>query len=147
MAQRGPREARGLTDVGSRHRRASYAPEVGSSRVRAHRECQLGSMGVRARFPLWGMDTARLAREFVIDGFRAVVVCVDPRLLDAAFVGREFDHELLDDLPSSVDACGENGEFHTFVYDAPIFTQPVKCSRGEVVERHGFVFCDLLHSG
>jgi len=112
--------------------------------IRSYRESRLATIGRRARFPVWGLDTAELARRFVALGFRAVLVCVDPRARDPSFAGREFDERLLSDLPPGVDPCGENGEFHTFVYDGPIFGRPISCERGEVVERDGFVFCDLL---
>jgi uncharacterized protein (TIGR00290 family) len=112
--------------------------------IREYRESRLVGTGRRALFPLWGLDTAELARQFIAEGFRAVLVCVDPRALDCSFAEREFDESLLEDLPPAVDPCGENGEFHTFVYDGPIFSEPVACRRGEVVERDGFVFCDLL---
>ena len=115
--------------------------------IREYRESRLAPTGLRAHFPVWGLDTAELARRFVRLGFRAILVCVDPRALDAGFAGREFDEELLGALPDGVDSCGENGEFHTFVYDGPIFAAPVGCERGEVVEREGFVFCDLLATG
>ena len=95
-------------------------------------------------FPLWGLDTTTLTRRFVAEGFRAIVVCVDPRQLDPAFCGRELDDALLDALPASCDPCGENGEFHTFVFDGPVFARPVRVRRGEVVDREGFRFCDLL---
>jgi uncharacterized protein (TIGR00290 family) len=112
--------------------------------IRAYREERLGRVGKRALFPLWGLDTKRLAEEFIDDGFQAYLVCVDPARLDASFAGRAFDRELLGDLPPAVDPCGENGEFHTFVHTGPIFSQPIPCERGDVVERDGFVFCDLL---
>lgn len=112
--------------------------------IRDYRESRLAAVGRRALFPVWGLDTAELARRFVSLGFRAILVCVDPRALDPAFAGREFDESLLDELPRGVDPCGENGEFHTFVYDGPIFAGAVPCRRGEAVERDGFVFCDLL---
>jgi uncharacterized protein (TIGR00290 family) len=112
--------------------------------IRAYREERLGRVGKRAVFPLWGRDTTRLAEEFVDDGFQAFLVCVDPTRLDASFAGRSFDRELLDDLPPTVDPCGENGEFHTFVHAGPIFRNPISCTPGEVVLRDGFVFCDLL---
>jgi len=112
--------------------------------VRAYRESRLAAAGRRARFPLWGSETAELARRFVGAGFGAVLVCVDPDALDGSFAGREYDERLLADLPPGVDPCGENGEFHTFVYDGPVFDEPVACERGEVVERDGFVFADLL---
>ena len=112
--------------------------------VRAYRERLFEAAGKRATFPLWGLDTGQLARDFVASGFAATVVCVDPRQLDASFAGRAFDAELLADLPDGVDPCGEKGEFHTFVHAGPIFATPIPCTRGEVVERDGFVFCDLL---
>jgi diphthamide synthase (EF-2-diphthine--ammonia ligase) len=112
--------------------------------VRAYRERQLRASAKTASFPLWGCDTAVLAARFVAAGFRATVVCVDPRLLDASFAGRAYDEQLLADLPASVDPCGENGEFHTFVHAGPIFAQPILCQPGEVVLRDGFVFSDMI---
>lgn len=112
--------------------------------VREYRERLLAPLGMTAVFPLWGRDTAALAREFVALGFRATLVCVDPRQLDPAFCGRPYDEALLRDLPPGADACGENGEFHTFVYDGPVFARAVAVSAGEVVERDGFRFADLL---
>lgn len=116
--------------------------------IRAYREARLSSAGKRACFPVWGLDTAELARGFIALGFRAVLVCVDPRPFGgaaaaAALAGREFDEELLAELPEGVDPCGENGEFHTFVYDGPLFSAPVPHSPGEVAERGGFIYCDL----
>jgi len=99
---------------------------------------------VGALFPVWGRDTATLARSFIGDGFEAVIVCVDPRRLDPSFAGRSFDEQLLADLPDGVDPCGENGEFHTFVHAGPIFESPIGREIGAVVTREGFVFCDLL---
>jgi diphthamide synthase (EF-2-diphthine--ammonia ligase) len=78
------------------------------------------------------------------NGFRAIVVSVDPRALDPSFAGRDFDAQFLDDLPGAVDPCGENGEFHTFVWDAPMYQEPIACRPGDVVIRDGFVFCDVL---
>jgi uncharacterized protein (TIGR00290 family) len=112
--------------------------------VRAYREERLAANGMRGLFPLWGRDTGMLAREFVAAGFQAFIACLDPRALDASFAGRAYDEQLLADLPAHVDPCGENGEFHTFVHAGPIFTAPIACAPGEVVEREGFVFCDLL---
>ena len=111
--------------------------------VRAYRETRLSATGRRGLFPLWGSDTSALAREFIAAGFQARIVCLDPRALDASFAGRAYDEQLLADLPASVDPCGENGEFHTFVHGGPIFTEPIACETGEVVQRDGFVFCDL----
>jgi uncharacterized protein (TIGR00290 family) len=112
--------------------------------IRAYREERLSRIGKRAVFPLWGRDTALLAEEFVDAGFEALIVCLDPSRLDASFAGRPFDRELLADLPPDVDPCGENGEFHTFVHSGPIFRRPIACTPGEIVERDGFVFCDVL---
>ena len=112
--------------------------------VRDYRLRQLGELGLEGVFPLWGRPTDRLARSFVDGGFRARIVCLDPAVLDVSFAGREFDDGLLADLPDRVDPCGENGEFHTFVFDGPIFRRPLAVSVGEVVQRDGFCFCDLL---
>ena len=114
--------------------------------VRTYREERLAEAGRRALFPLWGRDTTELANEFVDNGFEATLVCVDPRALDPSFTGRAYDKRLLADLPRSVDPCGENGEFHTFVHAGPLFSEPIACTRGDVVERDGFVFCDLVPS-
>jgi uncharacterized protein (TIGR00290 family) len=112
--------------------------------VRAYREAQLARAGFSGVFPLWGRDTSSLARRMVADGIDARLVCVDPTQLDRSFAGRRFDEDLLADLPRSVDPCGENGEFHTFVADGPMFARPVPVDLGEVVERDGFVFADLV---
>jgi len=111
--------------------------------VRAYREERLGWAGKRGVFPLWQRDTGQLAREMIASGFRAVVVCVDPRALDPSFAGRAFDLEFLEDLPPTVDPCGENGEFHTLVWDAPMYREPIPHRIGEVVTMDGFVFCDV----
>jgi uncharacterized protein (TIGR00290 family) len=111
--------------------------------IRAYREARLTANGKRGLFPLWGRDTGALAREFIAAGFEAIIACLDPRALDVSFAGRLYDEQLLADLPASVDPCGENGEFHTFVRAGPIFAKPIACQTGEVVERDGFVFCDL----
>lgn len=112
--------------------------------IRDYREQRLAASGRRGLFPVWGYDTGALAREFIDAGFEAYIACLDPRVLDASFAGRRYDESLLADLPAGVDPCGENGEFHTFVSTGPIFKEPVACRTGEVVERDGFVFCDLL---
>src|SRR5690606_4281058 len=111
--------------------------------IRAYRERQLAAAGRRALFPLWGRDTGATARAFIDAGFRAVLTTVDPARLDPSFAGRDYDHDLLADLPAGVDPCGERGECHTFVWDGPIFDRPVPVRRGSVVVRDGFVFCDL----
>lgn len=115
--------------------------------IRAYRERQLARAGMAALFPIWGRDTAQLARQFIRDGFKAVLVCVDPAKLDPEFCGREFDENLLGDLPESVDPCGENGEFHTFVFAGPVFNESIAVHRGELVERDGFWYCDILPDG
>jgi uncharacterized protein (TIGR00290 family) len=112
--------------------------------VRSYREGRLSEAGRRSLFPLWGRNTTELAREFVETGFEAVVCCVDPRRLDAAFAGRAYDERFLSELPADADPCGENGEFHTFVWAGPIFAEPLRLRIGAVVERDGFVFCDLM---
>jgi diphthamide synthase (EF-2-diphthine--ammonia ligase) len=114
--------------------------------IRAYREERLAQAGKHGVFPLWGRDTARLARDMIASGFRAVVVCVDPRALDPSFAGRAFDLEFLAGLPEDVDPCGENGEFHTFVWDAPMYREPIPCQTGVVVTRDGFVYCDVVPS-
>ena len=112
--------------------------------IRAYREERMRDARMTPVFPLWGQDTAALARTMIDAGTGATVVCVDPRQLDPSFCGREFDIRFLADLPSGVDPCGENGEFHTFAWDGPAFQRPVPIRRGEVVERDGFVFTDVL---
>jgi len=114
--------------------------------VRRYREERLAPLGMQPIFPLWGRNTGELAREFIRDGFRAIVVCVDKTLLPASFSGREYDASFLAELPSGVDPCGENGEFHTFVYDGPLFRERVELSIGETVTRdERFVFTDLVY--
>jgi uncharacterized protein (TIGR00290 family) len=112
--------------------------------IRVYRETRMEAAGLRTMFPLWQRDTRQLAREFIAAGFRAILVCVDPAQLDPSFAGRAFDADLLDDLPATVDPCGENGEFHTFVHAGPILTEPIACHVGETVERDGFIFADVL---
>jgi uncharacterized protein (TIGR00290 family) len=112
--------------------------------VRAYREQMLAPTGIEPVFPLWGSDTTALAREMLVRGVAATLTCVDPRQMDASFAGREYDDQLLADLPQGVDPCGENGEFHTFVHDGPGFAHPLAVRTGEVVERDGFVFADVL---
>ncbi len=111
--------------------------------VRAYRERVLAPLGLVPVFPLWLRDTRALARDMVAAGLRAHLTCIDPRHLDRSFAGRVFDERLLADLPASVDPCGENGEFHTFVTQGPMFERPIDVQVGEIVERDGFVFADL----
>jgi uncharacterized protein (TIGR00290 family) len=112
--------------------------------IRAYREDRLRGSGVDPLFPLWDLPTGALAREMVAAGLRARLTCVDPRKLAREFAGRDFDAALLAELPPEVDPCGEHGEFHTFAYAGPMFARPVAVRGGEVVERDGFVFADLL---
>jgi uncharacterized protein (TIGR00290 family) len=112
--------------------------------LRAYREKNLARIGMTAIFPIWKRDTRELIRSFHANQFRAVAVCVDSKVLDPSFAGRELDQSFFRDLPSHADPCGENGEFHTFVFDGPIFRSPIHVRTGEVVNRDGFVFCDIL---
>ncbi len=112
--------------------------------IRAYREARLAAAGMHGLFPLWKRDTAVLAREMIDSGVVAHVVCLDPRRIDRSFAGRRFDAALLQDLPSSVDPCGENGEFHTVVTAGPMFNAPIEVTIGESVERDGFIFTDVV---
>ena len=111
--------------------------------IRAYREKQLAGTGLEPLFPVWQIPTAQLARDMIAAGLRARITCVDPKVLPADFAGREFDAAFLADLPPTVDPCGENGEFHSFVYDGPGLSKPIQVLTGEIVERDGFVFADL----
>ena len=111
--------------------------------LREYRERNLEQVGMTAIFPIWKRDTRQLAKDFCAGGFRAIAVCIDSKRLPREFSGRELDESFFRDLPEDVDPCGENGEFHTFVYDGPIFSSAIAVERGEVVERDGFYFCDL----
>lgn len=113
--------------------------------IREYREKQLARVGMRARFPLWGEPTDKVAQQFLANGYKAITACVDSEVLPKRFVGRQLDRELLSELPAASDPCGENGEFHTFVYDGPVFRFPVEVDRGEIVLRdERFYYCDLL---
>jgi uncharacterized protein (TIGR00290 family) len=112
--------------------------------VRTYREEHLAGTGLAPVFPLWGRPTDQLARDLLAAGVRAVLTCVDPRVVPAEFAGRAYDETLLAELPPGIDPCGEHGEFHTFVWDAPGFDAPIEIERGEIVERDGFVFCDIV---
>jgi uncharacterized protein (TIGR00290 family) len=112
--------------------------------VRRYREERLAGTGLTPLFPMWKTKpTAELAREMIDGGLRAYLTCVDPRKLDRSFAGRAFDAALLAELPAGTDPCGENGEFHSFVWDGPMFQQPIAVRVGEIVERDGFVFADM----
>jgi uncharacterized protein (TIGR00290 family) len=111
--------------------------------IRAYREKQLTGTGLDPIFPVWDIPTAKLAADMIAGGLRARITCVNPKVLPREFAGRDFDSSFLADLPFGVDPCGENGEFHTFVYAGPMFTRPISVQAGEIVERDGFVFADL----
>lgn len=115
--------------------------------IRQYRLEQMQDSGLEPLFPLWLRDTNKLSREMVESGLRAVVTCVDQRVLPAEYVGRHYDHEFLDDLPPGVDPCGENGEFHTLVVDGPMFSRAISVQVGEKVVRGDFVFADVLPLG
>lgn len=127
--------------------------------LRLYRETQLQQMNIEPLFPLWKRETATLMKEFIKHGFKAVVVCVNERFLNKSFCGREIDESFVNDLPSGVDICGENGEYHSFVYDGPVFSKPIRFTKGDIVSRqyknpsgqqnseaenYAFYFCDLL---
>ena len=111
--------------------------------LRAYREKNLARIGMTALFPIWKRGTRELIRFFHAQRFRAVAVCIDAKVLDRRFAGRELDESFFADLPPSADPCGENGEFHTFVFDGPIFRRPIAVRTGEIVDRDSFIFCDL----
>ena len=111
--------------------------------VRAYREQQLDGTGLQPLFPLWDRPTDKLAREMIDGGLHAKIACVDTKQLDASFAGRDYDLDLLRDLPAGIDPCGERGEFHTCVYAGPMFADPVQLQPGEMVNRDGFVFADF----
>ena len=112
--------------------------------IRRYREARLAGTGISPLFPLWGMPTGALSREMVNSGLRAKITCIDPRHLPEEFAGQDYDLTFLDRLPARVDPCGENGEFHSFAFAGPMFKAPIKVAPGEVVERDGFVFADLM---
>jgi uncharacterized protein (TIGR00290 family) len=113
--------------------------------LRKYREEKLGQINMHAIFPIWKMETNELARRFMGAGFKAVTTCVDTNVLGKEFVGREFNEDFLSELPGVVNPCGENGEFHSFVYDGPVFKKPIAFSLGEKVLRDNrFYYCDLV---
>jgi uncharacterized protein (TIGR00290 family) len=114
--------------------------------IKEYREAKLSGTGITPLLPIWRRPTDKLAREMIASGLRAVVTCVDPRQLEASFAGREFNEQFLRDLPANIDPCGERGEFHTFAFDGPMFREPVPIEVGEITEREGFVYADLLLS-
>ena len=112
--------------------------------VRKYREDNLSKVGMKAIFPIWGRDTVELTRSFIDLGFKAIVTCVDSKVLDKTFAGRIIDKSFLAQLPANVDPCGENGEFHSFVFDGPIFNRRIQYTVGQIVLRDSFYFCDLI---
>lgn len=132
--------------------------------LKRYREEKLQSVGIQCEFPLWKIPTSQLMNEFLALGFKAIIVCVNEKYLDKSFCGRIIDASFVRDLPPAVDVCGENGEYHSFVFDGPIFKKPIPYKKGEIVYRHyaapqtvadncnpmdqasayGFYFCDLL---
>jgi len=114
--------------------------------IRAYREKQLADSGLEPIFPVWQLPTRELAADMLAAGLRAKITCVDPKVLSPDFAGRDFDSAFLRDLPPTTDPCGENGEFHSFVYDGPMFRAPFAVQVGEIVQRDGFVFADLQPS-
>ena len=112
--------------------------------IRRYREEKMAGTGIAPLFPLWKIDTKMLAKEMISSGLRARISCLDPRKVPVTAAGREFDEDLLNTLPEEVDPCGENGEFHTFALDGPMFAEPLQIRTGEVVERDGYVYADLL---
>ncbi len=112
--------------------------------VRKYREDNLSKLDMKGIFPIWGRDTAELTRSFITLGFQAIITCIDAKVLNRRFVGRVLDERFLFELPSNADPCGENGEFHSFVFDGPIFKERIAYTLGESVLRDSFYFCDLL---
>jgi uncharacterized protein (TIGR00290 family) len=112
--------------------------------IRNYRELQMAATGLELLFPLWQIPTRELAEQMISGGLKASVTCLDPRSLSEGFAGKEFTRQLLEQLPEAVDPCGENGEFHTFAWDGPMFERPIPVVAGEVVKREGFVYADLL---
>ncbi len=129
--------------------------------LKNYREQKLQEAGIECVFPLWKIDTTELIKEFIDTGFKAIIVCVNEQYLDKSFCGRIIDESFINDLPSTVDVCGENGEFHSFVFDGPVFKQPIQFNKGDIVYKkykapkpaddsndrtadYGFYFCDLI---
>ncbi|MDR3674512.1 MAG: diphthine--ammonia ligase [Acidobacteriota bacterium] len=112
--------------------------------LKLYRENNLAQLGMKGLFPIWKQDSAELAQTFINLGFKAVLACIDTKFLDPSFAGRPYDQDLLRDLPPNVDPCGENGEFHSFAFDGPIFKHRINHTVGEVVRRDRYCFCDLV---
>jgi len=112
--------------------------------LRDFRIKSLAQIGMDSIYPIWKTNTAENMKKIIDLGFKVILTCVDLNVLDKSFVGREIDEDFLKDLPSNVDPCGENGEFHTFVYDGPIFKEKINFKKGEIVQKESFCFCDLI---
>jgi uncharacterized protein (TIGR00290 family) len=112
--------------------------------IREYRERQLQGTGLEPLFPLWQIPTRQLALNMIAAGVKAKVTCVDPSKLGGSYAGRDYDLAFIESLPEGADPCGENGEFHTFVHDAPVFTHPIDVETGDIVERDGFIFADVI---
>jgi uncharacterized protein (TIGR00290 family) len=112
--------------------------------IRDYRERQLQGSGLEPIFPVWQIPTAALAADMIASGVKAKITCVDASKLHKSFAGRDYNPAFIEDLPAGVDPCGENGEFHSFVYDSPVFTHPINVQTGEIIERDGFVFADMV---
>ena len=112
--------------------------------IRRYREEKMRNTGIEPVFPIWGTPTNILSKELIKAGFRMLVTCIDPRAVPRKLIGREYDKTFLEELPDGVDPCGENGEFHTFVFDGPIFKEPLQVQPGRIVERDGFAFADVV---
>ena len=112
--------------------------------VRNYREEKLKGSGIKPVFPIWGMPTDKLSREMISSGLRTVITCINPKQTPKEFVGKEFDEDFLDSLPGTIDPCGENGEFHSFVYDGPMFKDKIEIFVGDIIHRDDFVFADVL---
>jgi uncharacterized protein (TIGR00290 family) len=112
--------------------------------IRNYREEKLKDSGIKPLFPIWGIPTDKLSREMIGSGLRTVITCINPKQTPIEFVGKEYDESFLDSLPETIDPCGENGEFHSFVYDGPMFKDPIEVVVGNIVHRDDFVFADVL---
>jgi uncharacterized protein (TIGR00290 family) len=113
--------------------------------IRTYREKQLINTGIKPIFPIWLHDTSQLGRNMIAKGYKAIVTSIELKKLDRRFIGRKYDEQFIDDLPSNIDPCGEHGEFHTFVYDGPIFKYPIGIKKGAIMEKEGFLYQDLIY--
>ena len=112
--------------------------------IRNYREEKLQGSGIKPIFPIWGIPTDELSREMISNGLRTVITCINPKQIPKEFVGREFDESFLDSLSETIDPCGENGEFHSFVFDGPMFKEQIEITVGDIVHRDDFIFADVL---